>query len=395
MVNPNPMIARYIKHFGEQPTVCVRAPGRVNLIGEHVDYNSGVVMPIAIDQATYAVAGRSDESIVRIFSEFADTQVQINLDEPGPPLDGWGAYAQGVIAGLQMRGIHLHGVRILLGGDLPPGAGLSSSAALEASIALAILHLSDATLPREEIAELCRTAERDFAGVPCGIMDPWACLMSREGHVMLLDCREDDEAAQFIRWPDGDTAVLIIDSRSPHRLSAGTYSERVNECELVLKKISDCCLDENGMFVRTFRDMSMAYLDCAAVHMDRALYRRARHVVSEIARVIEAAEALRAADFETFGRLMNDSHRSLSLDYEVSSPRMDELATIVRGVPGVWGARMTGGGMGGCVVALAPAAVCPLVESIVRSAYDRKYGVTARVWSVQPREGAAVMPTGS
>ncbi len=389
------MFAAYRTRFSAEPRVCVRAPGRVNLIGEHVDYNGGTVMPIAIDLATYAIAGRRNGEVVRIFSTHADDEVRINLTEPGSPLAGWGAYAQGVIVGLQQLGIDLPGANLLLDGDLTPGAGLASSAALEASIALALLHLSAASLPREKLAELCRTAEHDYANVPCGIMDPWACLMSRDAHAMLLDCREGHETALYIPWPDGDTVVLVIDSRSPHRLSAGGYARRVRECEMAFEHIMGYGRNEPGHGIRTLADVSMAQLKRATVNMEQPLDRRAHHVISEIARAKDAAKALSTADFETFGQQMNDSHRSLALDYEVSSPRMDELAAIVRAVPGVFGARMTGGGFGGCVVALAPTPAIPRVDSAVRSTYDQKYGVTARIRATRPREGASITPIGN
>jgi len=397
LVNAESLLTAFRRRFsGFEPTVLVRAPGRVNMIGEHVDYNDGLVLPIAIDRATYTVAGRSNDDRIHVFSAAASQTTEFDVHKErwcenpfshrahggAPPVaTGWETYPRGVAAELAKAGVRPVGTRIYVDTDLPVGAGLSSSAALEVAVALSLLAAAGATIPPPELARVCRRAEHHYVGVPCGIMDQYACMMAGAGSALLLDCR--DEQAVHIPWPDSETVVLIIDSRCRHKLSDGTYAERVHECSLAVERFKHA-----DPAVRSLRDVTPRQLLEQQPSMEDVIYRRARHVVSEIQRTREAAEALKHGDFAAFGRSINESHDSLCNDYEVSSPQLDDLADAVRDVPGVYGARMTGAGFGGCVVAVAPRAAVPPVESAVRKCYDTKYGINALVFVTRPCRGA-------
>lgn len=378
MVNATTLIDEYRRRFpGSEPEVIARAPGRVNLIGEHVDYNGGLVMPFAIPLATWVIAGRREDARVAAQSRQSSVGVDFESTHIGNPLAGWGCYVQGVIASLQPLGLPTFGMNVFIDSDIPDGAGLSSSAALEAAVALAALELAGHSLSRSEIVRACRVAEHNYAKVPCGIMDQTASLCARTDHVMLLDCC--DNSISHIPWMRPHIAIVVVDSRSPHRLSSGTYAERVRECELAAARCSS-----------SLRDLTPDTLNKIRDDVGATVYRRARHVISEIARVRDAADALQRADFPTLGRLMNESHQSLAEDYEVSTPRLDTLAACIRGVPGVFGARLTGAGFGGCVVAVAEQSATSAIESAVRRDYDPHFNVTAPVWTWCPSEGATI-----
>lgn len=378
MVNATTLIDEYRRRFpGSEPEVVARAPGRANLIGEHVDYNGGLVMPFAIPLATWVVAGRREDARIIAQSSQVPGSVEFESRRIGEPMAGWGCYVQGVIASLQQLGLPTFGMNILIDSDIPVGAGLSSSAALEAAAALAALELAGHSLTRTEIAGACRAAEHNYAKVPCGIMDQTASLCAHADHVLLLDCC--DNSIAHIPWARSDIAIVVVDSRSPHRLSAGTYADRVRECSLVAARSSS-----------SWREITPPALDAIRNDIGHTVYRRARHVITEIARVRDAADALQRADFSTLGRLMNESHQSLAEDYEVSTPRLDTLAASIRCVPGVFGARLTGAGFGGCVVAVAEQSATSAIESAVRRDYDPHFNVIAPVWTWSPSEGATV-----
>lgn len=384
LVNPDALHWAFLERFGRAPEVRVRAPGRVNLIGEHVDYCGGPVMPVAIGPATVALAARRNDHLIRAWSRFADEAVEIARSDAAWPR-GWAAYIGGIVAVLRERGVPVGGADLLIDGDLPPEAGLASSAALTASTGLALATLAGAVVDRVELARSCREAERRYVGVPCGIMDPWACLLSRAGQVLLLDCRR--ERAEYAAWPGDRARILVVDSRSPHRLTSSVYADRVRECADALRAIRSAV---PGIQADCLAEVSPDDLSHCVATLPSTPAARARHVVSECARVRAAAEALRAGDLATLGGLLNESHESLAVDYAVSSARMDDLAAIVRAVPGVYGARMTGGGFGGCVAAVAKAGAAERVETALRSAYDEKYSVRATVRETLPGEGATV-----
>ncbi len=383
MVNVELLCAAYRQRFdGPPPTALVRAPGRVNLIGEHVDYNDGLVLPIAIERATHIAVGPSDRETLRLYSANVDQQIELALDDRSRPEKGrWDAYCRGVAAELEKAGVKLAPANLYIESDVPVGAGLSSSAALEVATALGLLFAAGAKMESREVARICRLAEHHYAGVPCGIMDQFICAMATPDAALLLDCR--DQQIENIHWPSGEAVVLIIDSQCRHRLSDGTYAARVEECRRAVEQVRAASAS-----VQSLRDVSPEQLLAQRGRMDDTAFRRAHHVIGEIQRTRDAAAALRAGDFKRFGRAMNASHDSLRDDYEVSSRKLDDLVEVVRGVPGVFGARMTGAGFGGCIVAVAERSVVSRVEAAVRQNYDPRYGVTAPVLITRPCAGA-------
>ncbi len=383
MVNVELLCAAYRQRFsGASPAALVRAPGRVNLIGEHVDYNDGLVLPIAIERATHIAVGPSDRETFRIYSANVDQQVEFAVDDRSHPEKGrWDAYCRGVAAELARAGIKLAPANLCIESDVPVGAGLSSSAALEVATALALLFAAGTTLEAREVARICRLAEHHYAGVPCGIMDQFVCAMASPDAALLLDCR--DQQIENIPWPAGDAVVVVVDSQCRHKLSDGTYAARVQECRRAVEQVRSA-----SPSVQSLRDVSPEQLVAQRERMDGTTFRRAHHVIGEIQRTRDAAAALRAGDFQRFGRAMNASHDSLRDDYEVSSPQLDHLVEVVRGVPGVYGARMTGAGFGGCIVAVAERPAVHRVEAAVRQNYDPRHGVTAPVLTTRPCAGA-------
>lgn len=385
MVNVAGLADSFAARFpGSRPVLIARAPGRVNLIGEHVDYNDGRVLPAAIERATYAVFGHGRLDRIEAYSAALDRRVEIDLrDNPPPNPPTWDAYIRGVARYVMEAGVPVAGANVYIESDLPFGGGLSSSAALEAAVAIGLLALADASLPVEQMARVCRQAEHEYARVPCGIMDQAACLSATAGHVMLLDCR--DLSRRDIAWPAGDACILIVDSREEHRLVDSSYAQRVDECRRAVEQLRSVYPD-----ARSLRDVPPTRLVAAAERMDPLLLRRATHVVTEILRVDDAAAALERGDLDRLGALMNQSHESLRDQYEVSSPQLDELARLLRDTPAVYGARMTGGGFGGCVVAVVQRAGLPHIENVIRRCYDAGRERPARLLVTRPAAGASV-----
>ena len=319
---------------GRDAAITGSAPGRANLIGEHTDYNDGLVMPFAV-----AAALRADRT-VRVASANAAGVVAFDLDAAivrGEPR--WGDYVRGVVAEALALGIDPGGFDAFVDSDVPAGAGLSSSAALEVALCTVVEELAGRALAAPERAQLCRRAEHAWAGVPCGIMDQMASAMAGEDALLLLDCR--DLSGRLLPLPAGEVHLLVVDSGLPHDLGEGEFARRVQQCRDAARAIG----------VATLRDATREQAQALA---DPLLRRRALHVVDENARVLAAAAAIEAKDWPALGRAMDGSHASLRDLYEVSRPEMDELVAQLRRA-GALGARMTGGGFGGCAIALVPA----------------------------------------
>jgi len=322
----------------------VVAPGRVNLIGEHTDYNDGFVMPCAIDRGLRIAVSRRPGGRCRLSSDRGGAAAEIDLDRPLVPGRGdWARYVEGVLAGFQRLGWRVPGFEATITADLPAGGGLSSSAALEVGIATAVEVLCGRRLDPVEKALLCQRAEHEFAGVPCGIMDQFAVTLARRGHALLVDCRS--RTVEHVPLGDG-VAVLVIDSGVKHALADGGYAARRRECESAATRLG----------VAALRDVAAEAWPEAERRLADPERRRGRHVVAENARVAGFAAATRAADWTTAGRLMNASHASLRDDFEVSCRELDVICDRVSGLAGVYGCRMTGGGFGGSSVALVESA---------------------------------------
>jgi galactokinase len=353
-----------------------RAPGRVNLIGEHVDYSEGFVLPLAIDRATFAAAAPRDGRRVRVRSLDRGETAEFDLDERDPkPAGTWSDYAHGVALALARR-VPLAGADLVLHTTVPIGAGLSSSAAFEVAVGLALLTVSGAALPPAELARAAREAENGFVGLRSGIMDQLASTLGVRDHALLIDCRSEEVTP--VPLPPG-VAVVVADTEVKHALASSAYNQRRAESEEAARRLG----------VRALRDVSVADFARRGATLPEPLRRRARHVVGENARVLATVLALREGDVRTAGAHMNESHDSLRDDYEVSSPELDLLVDAARGVDGVYGARMTGGGFGGSIVALVRRDAVASLTKALDSAYTARYGRAPAVMDVRASDGAA------
>ena len=355
----------------------VIAPGRVNLIGEHTDYNDGFVLPLAIDRhVALRIRPRSDRLVVLSTSLERQPVVFDPATSERPVIGHWSSYLLGVLAGYRGLGCEPPGFEADVGGTLPVGAGLSSSAALEVATAVAIETLCRSTLEPLDRALLCQRAEHDYAGVPCGIMDQFAVCFGRAGHALLIDCR----SRQVRHVPlDPAVRVLVFDSGVRHRLADGDYAVRREQCR-------QACA---GLGVASLRDLDGLP---ATASLPPPLEARARHVVTENVRVAAFVAALEARDWVAAGRLMKESHHSLAVDYEVSCPELDTLVALAERLPGVFGCRMTGGGFGGCVVALVAADHATEAGQMLAQAYRGATGIDASWFVTDAAGGAVVVP---
>lgn len=379
----------FLQHYGRPAERISRAPGRVNLIGEHVDYNGGFVLPIATRQSTWVAAARrvphsTAGAEIRVWSQAKQAGVAWRLGHwQGQQQPAWSRYVAGVAELLAARAPHPGGVDLLIESDVPLGGGLSSSAALTVAVATALAPLWDAELGLAETAALCRSAEHQYAGVPCGVMDQYASLACQEGAALLLDCRS--LAWERVPLPLTDHVLMVVDSGVRHELASSAYAQRQQECAAAV-----AFFQQRDPNVRALRDVTPEQVDAVQAQMPPLAARRARHVTREIRRTCAAAEALRRSDLGQFGRLMQASHVSLRDDYEVSSPELDQLVEIAMHVEGVLGARMTGGGFGGCVVALVQESRAAALEDAVHQHYDVE-ARRAGVLRVSPGPGAELV----
>ena len=365
--------------YGVAPIVC-RAPGRVNLIGEHTDYNDGFVMPAAIEFYTYVAASPRDDRKIVVASENFAESVEFDLNSLREGSTGhWSDYVRGVAAMLDTDG-GLSGANLLVHGEVPLGAGLSSSAAIEVATAYALLTVSRREMDRVRLARLCQKAEHTYAGTKCGIMDQYIACFGQEGRALLLDCRSLQH--ELLPLPDG-VRVVICNSMIKHALVAGEYNARRADCaagvEYLAREIPG---------VKSLRDVSFEQLERFGGGMPPVIFRRCRHVVTEIARTVDAASALRAQDVNRFGKLMSESHRSLRDDYEVSCREIDLLVELANQIPGVYGSRITGGGFGGCTVNFVRDAAVADFEQSIKADYAAKAGLVPEIFVTAAAEGA-------
>jgi galactokinase len=358
------------------------APGRVNLIGEHTDYNDGFVLPMAIDRETVAAAAARDDRTVRVHSLNLDESREFNLDdEPQARRGIWLDYVEGVARVLESRGAKIGGADIMLSSDVPVGAGLSSSAALELSVGLSLSVLSGAEVERVSLALAGQQAEHTFVGTLCGIMDQLVAALGRRAHALLIDCRSLEVEAIPMKMEG--VAVVVCDTRVKHELSSSEYNKRRAECargvELLRRSLPN---------IRALRDVSASELEQYEDRLPEPVRSRCRHIVTENARTLRAAEALRSGHLDVMGQLMYASHLSLRDDYEVSSAELDALVDIAGGIDGVLGARMTGGGFGGCTVNLVRRAALEEFQEIVAREYNRVTGYKTDIYIVEASDGA-------
>jgi len=358
-----------------------RAPGRVNLIGEHTDYNDGFVMPAAIDRYTQVAIRQRDDRTLSVLSEQYG-QVEFDLDGANPRArSDWSDYVRGVAAKLEQAGYRLKGADLSIRSDVPIGAGLSSSAALEVAAGYALLENSGLEIDRVVLARICQHAENEFVGMRCGIMDQFIACRGRASHGLLLDCRSLEY--RLLPLPV-DVRLIICDTMVKHKLASSEYNNRRAECEAGVRHFAKW-----RPYVRALRDVTVNDLEGHGRDLPEAIYKRCRHVVSENARVLKAAEALERGDLETFGGLMAESHRSLRDDYEVSCAELDTLVDLANRVKGVFGARMTGGGFGGCTINLVRADRVAEFMRDVAQGYEQACGVVPDIYVCATASGVS------
>jgi len=369
--------------FGANPRV-YRAPGRVNLIGEHTDYNDGYVMPVALGFYCWvAISPRDDQKLVMSSDGFSDI-AEVELDSPQiHPRKTWSDYPVGVALELKRAGVPLRGANLLIHGEVPMGAGLSSSAAIEVATALALAEQSGHSPDRVQLARLCQKAENEFVGARCGIMDQFISLHGRKNHALLLDCRA--LVFELVAIPEC-VRLVICNTMVKHEHASSGYNQRRAECEEAVQRLAKVLPG-----IRSLRDVTLDQLELHRGILSEVLYKRALHVIAENARVLGAAEALRAEDLERFGKRMAESHSSLRDLYEVSCAELDLMVEQAHRQEGVYGARMTGGGFGGSTINLVESRFADAFAENMASSYEKETGIVPQIYVCAPAEGAGTV----
>jgi len=368
----NALTERFREVYGTSPSGTFRAPGRVNLIGEHTDYNDGFVMPAAIDFYSYAAIGERADQTLSVYSEQFHENVEFSIAHlAGPPRKHWSDYVRGVAAVLRDEGYPLRGANLVIDGQVPIGSGLSSSAAIEVTTALALTSLGGVTIPLLEVARLCQRAENTYTGARCGIMDQFVSCFGKRDHALMLDCRSLE--ATYLQLPP-NVCLVICNTMVRHELATGEYNERRASCERVVETIAKFRPE-----VRALRDLTLEDLEHYQNQISSVDFRRCRHVITENDRVKDAKAALESADLARFGELMYLSHDSLDQDYEVTCRELNIMVELAREFEGVYGARMTGGGFGGCTINLVESKVVPEFQATVAREYEKLTGLLPQI----------------
>lgn len=369
---------KFLETFGEEPDLVAAAPGRVNLIGEHIDYSDGFVLPFAIKDRTFVAVRKRDDSKVRIASAQRRSKVvTVDINQVKPGLKGeWERYALGVLWSMGVN----QGVDLMIDGHVPLGAGLSSSAALECSVATAMNHLFDMGYNLEDLARLTQKAENQYVGVPCGIMDQSVSLMATQGSALLLDCRDLSTKNIPFDVASSGLELLIVDTQAHHALTDGGYAERRASCESAVAKLG----------ITSLRELTMEQLEASRSLLTETEFVRARHAVTEMQRVLDCVDALGNSDFEKVGRLINQSHASLRDDYTVSCPELDTAVDAAISA-GALGSRMVGGGFGGSAIALIQAAKTRETIKAIERAFTSKGFKAPRFFNSLPSQGAELL----
>lgn len=369
---------KFLEIFGEEPDLVAAAPGRVNLIGEHIDYSDGFVLPFAIKDRTFVAARKRGDTTVRIASaQRRNKVVTVDINRVKPGLKGeWERYALGVLWSMGVK----DGVDLMIDGHVPLGAGLSSSAALECSVATALNHLFDLGFNLEELARLTQKAENKYVGVPCGIMDQSVSLMATQGSALLLDCRDLSTKNIPFNVASSGLELLIIDTQAHHALTDGGYAERRASCESAVAKLG----------ITSLRDLTLEKLQESASLLSETEFIRVRHAVTEMKRVLDCVDALSASEFEKVGQLINQSHISLRDDYTVSCPELDTAVDAALNA-GALGSRMVGGGFGGSAIALIQASRTTETIKAIEKAFSAKRFKAPRFFTSLPSQGAELL----
>jgi len=377
------IIEKFKETFNTDPMV-VRSPGRVNLIGEHTDYNNGFVMPAAINKAIYMAVSRRDDDLIHIVSQDLDLSYLGDTAKVAPSTLHWPDYILGVVQQIQALGYKVGGFNCVFGGDIPLGAGMSSSAALECATAFSLNELFGLKMDPLTMVKLSQKAENEFVGVKCGIMDQFASMFGRRNHVIRLDCQTlEYEYAPFNT--DG-IRIVLLDTNVKHSLASSEYNTRRQQCEAGVALIR-----AHNPEVRSLRDATLEMLDKYVAPADPLVYQRCQYVVEENLRLLAASEDLKKGDIEAFGQKMFATHEGLSRKYAVSCPELDFLVEQVKGRPGVIGARMMGGGFGGCTINLVREAVIDELVADLTPAYARAMNKELKVYIGQIENGTSLI----
>jgi galactokinase len=381
VVSPREIVARFQSHFANaaQPAL-FRAPGRVNLIGEHTDYNGGFVLPIALEMACYVAIAPARHNDLRVYSSDWDEEFLIPAASiaSAKPKKDWSDYVVGVAHQLSRIGVSIPPADLWIGSHVPAGSGLSSSAALEVSTALGLL--GDRTLDSLELARLAQDAESQFVGMPCGIMDQYASVFGKEHSAIQIDCRSF--VHKYVPLPS-NVRIIAVNSMVKHELGTSAYRDRVAECQQAVAAIQ--AFDSS---VVSLRDVPLSFFETIEEQIPSLPRRRARHVISDSQRVLDLAEAAHAGDLRRMGELFVASHRSMQHDYEISCEEIDFLVDTALTLPGVYGARMTGGGFGGCTVNLVAPEQADAFQTRLSEAYQQRYGLEPAFYPCIPANGA-------
>jgi galactokinase len=374
---------KFKKLYNEQPLI-IRSPGRINLIGEHTDYNMGYVLPGAIDKAIYFAIAPRDDSRSQLYAADMHEGYEFSLHDIQKSEKRWPDYLSGVVDQLKKAGYDFNGFNCVFGGDIPIGAGLSSSAAVEAGLAFALDHIFDLKMDKLTLVTLAQKAENEFVGVQCGIMDQFINMFGMEDKVLRLDCQS--LAFESFPFQFDDVAIILFNSNVSHTLASSEYNKRKRECSEGVK-----LLQQNFPQVKGLRDVTLQMLGEAAPMLGPTLLRRCRYVVEENVRLLQVCESLNAGNLTEVGDAMYRTHEGLSRDYEVSCAELDSLVSIVKGVPGVYGARMMGGGFGGCTINLVAKDNVADVETLVKIQYKNKFNREADMYVMSLSEGTNVV----
>ncbi len=376
-----PLVADKFRKLYGDPIRVFRAPGRVNLIGEHTDYNDGFVMPAALGFYTYVAVGPRRDHTLNVCSVDFDECRSFDLRNiPASPEGHWSDYVGGVAGVLHLSGNEIRGANLVVKGDVPIGAGLSSSAALEVATTLALLTNSGLTWSGVQVALACQRAEHEYVGTKCGVMDQFISLFGNSQHALLLDCRS--LGFELLRIPD-HVRIVVCNTMVKHELASGEYNRRRADCEKGVRLLQQVLPE-----IRALRDVSLSQLEQYCAGLSDITYKRCRHVITENTRVLEAAETLKESNLVRFGVLMGESHVSLRDDYQVSCKELDLMVDLANQLPGVYGARMTGGGFGGCTVNMVEANAVDEFTAGVATGYKSATGLQPEIYVCIAADGA-------
>ena len=367
----------FVKHFGDKPSLIVRAPGRVNLIGEHTDYNDGFVLPMAIDRAIWIAVRPRTDCVVRIRSLDFEAETVFSLDDLKKE-QGWAEYLKGIAYILQAEGCELSGWEGVMMGDVPRGSGLSSSAAVEMATARVFASVSNLKWDAAYMARIGQRAENEWVGVNCGIMDQMASAASKEGHALFLDCRSLE--IQHVPLPD-HVAIVVMDTSTRRGLVDSAYNERRSQCEEAARFFG----------VKALRDVSLEEFEKRKSGLREVVMRRARHIITDDQRVLDAMQAMQANDVVRLGNILNAGHISLRDDFEITNDALNQIVEAAQEQSSCYGARMTGGGFGGCAIALVDAGKVNAFVDSVEKAYRKKSGLEPQIYVCKASAGASIV----